>query len=213
MPTTLVLEIATPDGLACWRGLDRTEYQATPPASFADVQDGRIPVDVAHQGPPLGFVDFLEETVAGLHAVAVIDDVFELDELRTLQCSPKLRANAMLSIDRYSYGYDRTVRTSGQLDATRTLLDSVALVDRTAAVTGSRVQAFAGSYREMTEWDRNRLPSIVQRAGKAATWQLRYSRPASIQIHRPQRRSEYEVRGGARPEVLHHPGGRVLSVR
>lgn len=190
MTSTLLLEIVTADGDACWRHLDRVEYQSTPADTFDEWQSGEIPVNVAHRSAPIGVVDFLEclpgSYNGALMAVAVVDAPAHL--AAGLMCSPELRANAMHTVERQSYRLDRRVSASGTLTATTSILDGVGIVARTAGVTSSRIRAFAGDYRDVSDWGMMRargVPPILERAKAAAPWNLRTSRPHKLRIHRP----------------------------
>lgn len=216
MSTTLVLEIVTADGMAMWPDLDRVEYQATPPSSFGDWQPGVLPIRIGHTGAPVGFIDYLEAGCGygnGLHAVGVVDHL-RADELDGIvMCSPELRANARYAVERQSYRVDKRVRSYGHVDASHAILDGVGLVMRTAGVTATKVIAFDGDYRDSLDRGRmSRPPEIIGRAAKAATWELRYRRPAALRIHRPA--APAEERGGSSGEILHSaPIGWVLGVR
>jgi hypothetical protein len=219
---TIVAEVVTRDGDAVWRGVDRTEYQSTPASSFAEWQPGTIGVNVAHQGPTIGHVDYLEcrpdSHNGSLMAVAVVDATAELVD--GLFASPELRANSMFTVERHSYRLDRRRESYGTLTATTSVLDGVGLVSSTAGVTSTRVRAFAGDYRDVIDWGAimsRRPPHILERAKAAAPWNLRTSRPHKLRIHRPAELRvddlDLEVRSG-RVELQYtapYPG--VLSVR
>jgi len=219
MTCTVVAEVVTADGDAVWRGLDRYEYQSTPASSFAEWQSGEIGVNVAHRSAPIGVVDYLEcrpdSHNGSLMAVAVVDADAELVD--GLYASPELRANAMHTVERVSYRWDRRRESYGTLTATESILDAIGLVSSTAGVTSTRVRAFAGDYRDPIGWGAitsRRPPAILERARAAAAWNLRTARPHRLRIHRPADLGvDLEVRSG-RVELRRsapYPG--VLAVR
>jgi hypothetical protein len=135
----------------------------------------------------IGHLDYFETGLGygngGLFGVGVVRGVEAglIDGL--VMCSAEIRANAMArTVGRGQY------RTSvGEMHATRSELVAVALVDETASVTSTKVRAWSGDYR--VELDRGRwaplAPEILARAAKAARWDLRWSRPQRLQVHRP----------------------------
>jgi len=220
--STLLLEVVDSAGDACWRGLDRVELQSTPAHTFDEWQSGDIPVNVAHQpGTRIGVVDYLESGVGhgdgGIYAVAVVDVAAEL--VHGLFASPEITCDALHVQERHSYRLDRRRESFGTLTATRSTLDGVGLVARTAGVTSTRVQAWRGDYRDPIDWGAivsRRPPEILLRAKAAARYDLRTSRPHKLRIHRPADHGvvdELEVRSG-RVELRTtgwYPG--VLAVR
>ena len=224
LSTTIVAEVVTADGTAAWRdpfgGRGYRWYQSTPPDAFGDWQPGRIPVTIRHGGPTVGHVDYLETGLGygndALMAVAVLEGV-DADMIDgQVMCSPEIQADAM-----HDVGYRRSrwhhQPPSGELHATRAQLDAVAIVDQTAGLTSTRVRGWPGDYRnpnDLGTWRARGVPAILDRAAKAARWDLRYTRPHKLQVHRPD--VELDMRGGhgAGVEIYHsasYPG--VLSVR
>ena len=112
-------------------------------------------------------------------------------------CSAEITADAIAT----TIGRGRDTRSVGTMHATRATVTSLGLVDRTASVTSTRVRAWHGDYRQSVDrgrWNRRHLPAILDRAADAASWNLRYSRPTRLQIHRPPE-LESAIRGGNSP--------------
>jgi hypothetical protein len=212
---TVVLEIVTADGIAAWdspgaAGFDK--LQATPPHVFDDRQPGRIPVHIRHGGPVVGHVDYLEEGLGygggGLYAVGVVD--LPADLVDGCYCSPEIRADTIS----LRMGAGNQSGYIGSAFATSASLEACALVDATAGIAAAKVRAFPGDYRRQDgsfNWSGG-APTILQRAKKAAGWELRYRRPPSIVIRRAQEHTihEHTIRYGV--ELRYGPPGAVLSV-
>jgi hypothetical protein len=216
--STVLLEVTTADGAAAWRdpwaGPGYRSFQATPPHAFGDWQPGHIPVSIDHGGPVIGAVDYLEAGLGhgngGLFAVAVVEGVPAdlIDGL--VYCSPEIRANAIA----VSVGRGRSTTCVGELDATRAIVDAVALVDVTAGVGATKAQAWPGDYRcsiDRGRWGRD-VPAILRRAIDVVGWDYRTRRRHRTQVHRPAL-AELELRSSDVELSRSAPYPGVLRVR
>lgn len=217
--STIVAEVVDADGLASWHYVDAVERQATPPSSFEEWQPAEIPVDLDHDRRSIGRVVYLEHGLGhgyGVTAVAVVERSAPM--LEGLQCSPSLRADAKHTTERVSYRIDRRRESHGTLTSTRTRLEALGLVSRTAGVTATRLLVFPGDLRDALDWQdikSRRPPAILERARAAVPKvSLRSSRPEPLRIHRPGEGSELELRSLDRRELRHSaPYSGVLAVR
>ena len=229
--TTILAEICPSDGLAAWYdawdGPGIRSLQATPPSSFGNWTPSDVPVTIRHDGPAVGFIDYLEWGLGygagAMFGVGVIEGVPADLVDGQVMASAEIRANAMsrtIPSTTFTNGRARSSsKVVGDVEASRAELHAVALVDRTASVTATMVRAWVGDYRcDWGQIEALRPPAVVQRAKAAATWELRSSRrPECLRIHHPvePRYSDgLEGRhGSGRPEIHYTTGGYVLEVR
>lgn len=222
--TTVLLEIVPADGTAAWTDA----YQATPPSTFDDWQPGVIPIRIRHDGPTVGFIDYLEHSLGygggAMFGVGVIRHIPAADVDGKVQASAEIIADSIArNVEHVEWEPGpnqihhrrKSTRSIGNMYATTAELHAVAFVDRTASLSSTRCKAWDGDYRDII--DRNLmkasrthpLPDIIIRAAEAASTELRHRRPERLLIHHP----ADEYRAGGRAEINWHGGGRILAVR
>jgi hypothetical protein len=236
--STIICEVVDRDGIAWWKSPAAVSYQMCEPWSFPAEQPAEIPVDLDHDGTPIGRVAYLESgfpdyggTGGGLYAVAVVDRSWPM--LQDLQASAELISPAMFTAERASYRLDGQVRTGGNATSLDTTLRSIGLVRRTASVTAAKVKAWPGDLlRDVLAWSdavarQPRPPAILTRARAAEPTLSQRSWRTPTVIHRPGGNREHEQRraaaagprgrmmrldDGSYAELEYRPGGPILSV-
>jgi hypothetical protein len=136
-----------------------------------------------------------------------------------VMCSPEIVANARA--DRVTTREFRNGRWRassamvGDMWATRAELRAVAFVDNTANLTSTKVRAWAGDYRDACDRARwhGQKPAIIDRAIRAAGYDLRSKRPAHVKIMRPTDSSEHRGSGRRELDWSAPSAGYVLAVR